>query len=27
MQEMAYWLEDMCVDRCFDLHTAEPNGD
>ena len=27
MQEMAYWLEDMCVDRFFDLHTAEANGD
>ncbi len=26
-QEMAFWLEDVCVDRCFDLHTAEGNGD
>ena len=27
LQEMAYWLEDVCVDRCFDLHTAEGNSD
>ena len=26
-QELAFWLEDVCVDRCFDLHTAEANGD
>ena len=26
-QELAFWLEDVCVDRCFDLHTAEGNGD
>ena len=26
MQELAYWLEDVCVDRCFDLHTAEGNS-
>lgn len=26
MQEMAFWLEDVCVDRCFDLHTAEGNS-
>ena len=27
LQELAYWLEDVCVDRCFDLHTAEGNGE
>jgi hypothetical protein len=27
LQELAYWLEDVCVDRCFDLHTAEGNSD
>ena len=26
-QELAFWLEDVCVDRCFDLHTAEGNSD
>ena len=26
LQELAFWLEDVCVDRCFDLHTAEGNG-
>ena len=24
-QELVFWLEDVCVDRCFDLHTAEGN--
>ncbi len=23
---LAFWLEGVCVDRCFDLHTAEGNG-
>ena len=27
LREQAYWLEDVCVDLCFDLHTAEGNGD
>ena len=26
-QELAFWLEDVCVDRCFDLHTTEGNSD
>ncbi len=25
LKEMASWLEGCCTDRCFDLHTAEPN--
>ncbi len=25
LKEMAFWLEGCCTDRCFDLHTAEPN--
>lgn len=25
-RELAFWLEGVCVDRCFDLHTAEGNG-
>ena len=26
LRELAYWLEDVCVDLCFDLHAAEGNG-
>ena len=26
-RELAFWLEGNCVDRCFDLHTAEGNSD
>ena len=26
LQELAYWLEDVCVDLCFDLYAAEGNG-
>ena len=25
LREMAFWLEGVCTDRCFDLHTAEGN--
>ena len=27
LKEMAFWLEGVCTDRCFDLHTAEGSGD
>ena len=26
LRELAFWLEGVCVDRCFDLHTAEGNS-
>ncbi len=25
LKEMAFWLEGVCTDRCFDMHTAEGN--
>ncbi|MBR5345820.1 MAG: peptidoglycan-binding protein [Clostridia bacterium] len=27
LKAMAFWLEGVCTDRCFDLFTAEGNGD